>query len=84
VSLYRSSGFFWRHRRTIRRNSWGMSARASGIGSGSASMIFASVESVVVPRKGRVPAASSYSITPNEKTSERESTASPFACSGDI
>ena len=38
----------------------------------------------VSPRNGLLPVSSSCTITPNEKTSDRESSRRPSACSGDM
>ena len=58
--------------------------QSRGKGGGVAWMSFCNTSRSVVPVKGRSPPKVSYSTTPNEKMSLRESTAHPEACSGDM
>jgi hypothetical protein len=53
-------------------------------GSGAWCSIASNTPAVVLPLKGTVPVAISFSTTPNEKISVRASKTIPRACSGDM
>jgi hypothetical protein len=68
----------------MRANSRGSCGRRSVTGFGVSFRIEARIETLLSPVNGRPPVAISYSMTPSENRSLRESTAPPDACSGDM
>ncbi len=80
----RRSGSLQRHCLIRPLSSSGTSGASSWISCGSLPSTAASVESAVSPRNGRRAVVISYRIAPNEKMSDRQSTALPSACSGDM
>jgi hypothetical protein len=66
--------------------SMAMGSRAFNEVAGAASVFRmpSKITAAVEPPNGTVPVAISYSTTPSENKSDRKSSASPRACSGDI
>ena len=80
----RRSGVFASDRDTTRRNAAGTSGRSCSIGFGSAVAICIASETRLSPWNGRWPVSIWYSTMPAENRSERPSSLSPLACSGDM
>ena len=84
ATWYRMAGSFSRALDRIRSSSSGASGFRRTTGTGWLWRMASIVSVVLLPRYGSTPVAISYSTTPKENRSLRESTSSPRACSGDM
>ena len=84
IDCTRWSGLLARQRRMRRRSSAGTLALSSSTGTGFSLRILCIVSMPVSAAKGFLRVAASYRMQPNEKMSERWSTALPWICSGDM
>ena len=84
IDCTRWSGLLARQRLTRRRSSAGTLSLSSSTGTGFSLRILCIVSMPVSAAKGFLRVAASYRMQPNEKMSERWSTALPWTCSGDM